>query len=205
MDHNNYTNCVINNSFDVVNHICGKFNIDESHALKHSIEVFNFAKKIYESEIENDGSLVECKNIIFAAAILHDMCDKKYMNEEEGISEIKRFVQFYMTEDEINAVVSIITTMSYSKVKVNGYPNLGKYQMAFHIVREADLLAAYDIDRCLMFSMFNDKLSYTDALCKAKILFISRVLTYRSDNLFVTEYSKSLSKTLHNKARKNLS
>jgi len=204
MDDNNYTKCVINNSFDVVNHICGKFNIDESHALKHSIEVFNFAKKIYESEIEKDSSLVEFKNIIFAAAILHDMCDKKYMNEEEGIAEIKRFVQFYMTEDEINAVVSIITTMSYSKVKVNGYPNLGKYQMAFHIVREADLLAAYDIDRCLMFSMFNDKLSYTDALCKAKILFINRVLTYRSDNLFVTEYSKSLSKTLHNKARKNL-
>jgi HD superfamily phosphodiesterase len=201
---NNYTKCVINNSFDVVNHICGKFNIDESHALKHSIEVFNFAKKIYESEIEKDSSLVEFKNIIFAAAILHDMCDKKYMNEEEGIAEIKRFVQLYMTEDEINAVVSIITTMSYSKVKVNGYPNLGKYQMAFHIVREADLLAAYDIDRCLMFSMFNDKLSYTDALCKAKILFINRVLTYRSDNLFVTEYSKSLSKTLHNKARKNL-
>jgi HD superfamily phosphodiesterase len=201
---NNYTKCVINNSFDVVNHICGKFNIDESHALKHSIEVFNFAKKIYESEIEKDSSLVEFKNIIFAAAILHDMCDKKYMNEEEGITEIKRFVQLYMTEDEINAVVSIITTMSYSKVKVNGYPNLGKYQMAFHIVREADLLAAYDIDRCLMFSMFNDKLSYTDALCKAKILFINRVLTYRSDNLFVTEYSKNLSKTLHNKARKNL-
>jgi len=201
---NNYTKCVINNSFDVVNHICGKFNIDESHALKHSIEVFNFAKKIYESEIEKDSSLVEFKNIIFAAAILHDMCDKKYMNEEEGIAEIKQFVQLYMTEDEINAVVSIITTMSYSKVKVNGYPNLGKYQMAFHIVREADLLAAYDIDRCLMFSMFNDKLSYTDALCKAKILFINRVLTYRSDNLFVTEYSKCLSKTLHNKARKNL-
>ena len=204
MDDNNYTKCVINNSFDVVNHICSKFNIDESHALKHSIEVFNFANKIYDSEIENDSSLVECKNIIFASAILHDMCDKKYMNEEEGIAEIKRFVQLYMTEDEINAVVSIITTMSYSKVKLNGYPNLGKYQMAFHIVREADLLAAYDIDRCLMFSMFNDKLSYTDALCKAKILFVNRVLTYRSDNLFVTEYSKSLSKTLHNKARKNL-
>jgi HD superfamily phosphodiesterase len=204
MDDNNYTKCVINNSFDVVNHICSKFNIDESHALKHSIEVFNFANKIYDSEIENDSSLVEFKNIIFAAAILHDMCDKKYMNEEEGIAEIKRFVQLYMTEDEINAVVSIITTMSYSKVKLNGYPNLGKYQMAFHIVREADLLAAYDIDRCLMFSMFNDKLSYTDALCKAKILFVNRVLTYRSDNLFVTEYSKSLSKTLHNKARKNL-
>lgn len=204
MDDNNYTKCVINNSFDVVNHICSKFNIDESHALKHSIEVFNFANKIYESEIENDSSLVEFKNIIFAAAILHDMCDKKYMNEEEGIAEIKRFVQLYMTEDEINAVVSIITTMSYSKVKLNGYPNLGKYQMAFHIVREADLLAAYDIDRCLMFSMFNDKLSYTDALCKAKILFVNRVLTYRSDNLFVTEYSKRLSKTLHNKARKNL-
>ena len=204
MDHNNYTKCVINNSFDVVNHICSKFNIDESHALKHSIEVFNFANKIYESEIANDSSLVDCKNIIYAAAILHDMCDKKYMNEEEGIAEIKRFVQLYMTEDEINAVISIITTMSYSKVKLNGYPNLGKYQLAFHIVREADLLAAYDIDRCVMFSMFNDKLSYTDALCKGRKLFVSRVLTYRSDNLFVTEYSKRLSKTLHNKARKNL-
>jgi hypothetical protein len=90
--------------------------------------------------------------------------------------------------------------MSYSKVKVNGYPDLAEYQTAYHIVREADLLAAYDIDRCIMFGMFNDGVEYSDALVRAKDIFTTRVLTYRSDNLFVTDRSKQLSEALHRRA-----
>ena len=110
-----------------------------------------------------------------------------------------RRVQAALNE-ELKAMISIITTMSYSKVKVNGYPDLAEYQTAYHIVREADLLAAYDIDRCIMFGMFNDGVEYSDALVRAKDIFTTRVLTYRSDNLFVTDRSKQLSEALHRRA-----
>ena len=42
--------------------------------------------------------------------------------------------------------------MSYSKVKVHGYPELGDYQLAYHIVRESDLLTAYNIPRSIVYN-----------------------------------------------------
>ena len=91
----------------------------------------------------------------------------------------------------------IINTMSYSKVKVKGFPELGEYQLAYHIVREADLLAAYDIDRCIMYTMYRDNNDYTKALTIALDLFDYRVFKMRSDRLFITKFSKKLSLSLH--------
>jgi hypothetical protein len=90
--------------------------------------------------------------------------------------------------------------MSYSKVKQNGFPNLNEYQLAYHIVREADLLAAYDVDRTIMYGMIMEKLSYCNAVTRAIGLFDARVLKYREDDLFITDTSKVLSSTLHKKA-----
>jgi hypothetical protein len=42
---------IISRAFDLVILLSKKFNIDESHSLKHSMEVYNFALKIYESEV----------------------------------------------------------------------------------------------------------------------------------------------------------
>jgi hypothetical protein len=94
--------------------------------------------------------------------------------------------------------------MSYSKVKKNGYPDFGEYQLAYHIVREADLLAAYDLDRCIIYRMMRDSTNYTDALVESKNLFESRILNYRKDKLFVTFYSKNKSLLLHRKAVKDV-
>jgi hypothetical protein len=52
--------------------------------------------------------------------------------------------------------------------------------------------------------MYVEKLEYDMALKRAIELFDSRVLKYRSDNLFVTEYSKKESLKLHKKAIKEL-
>jgi hypothetical protein len=130
------------------------------------------------------------------------MCDKKYIPEEEGVAEIRKLASLFMSEEDLDIIVQIITTMSYSKVKQNGYPHLGEFQTAYHIVREADLLAAYDIDRCIVFSMYKENLCYTDAVARANNLFKTRVLNYRKDGLFVTEFSKRLSKKLHANAFK---
>jgi hypothetical protein len=106
--------------------------------------------------------------------------------------------------DDFQIITKIITTMSYSKVRKNGYQEMGEYQLAYHIVREADLLAAYDIDRCIIFGMYIDTLDYMDALKRAKDLFTTRVLTYIEDNLFITEYSQRQSRILHEYAVSNL-
>jgi hypothetical protein len=195
---------LINAGFKYVVDTSKFYNIDESHALKHSMEVYGFAKKIYDSERVKNSILENQEAIIFMAAIGHDMCDKKYMDENEGIEKYKNYLSEYMSDSDLDIMGQIIGTMSYSKVKVNGFPELGEYQTAYHIVREADLMAAYDIDRCIIYTMYRDNCSYTDALKIAVELFDNRVFRMRQDRLFKTAYSKKESLKMHKKAKKDV-
>ena len=191
---------MIDQAFACVMHLTKKYDIDESHSLKHSMEVMRFAYDIFTSERATNPYLEQQETIILASAILHDMCDRKYVPDETvALQEIRDFMAGNLTEQELDVIVSIITTMSYSKVKKNGSPNLGEFQLAYHIVREADLLAAYDIDRCVIFGMAVTKMNYTDAFARATEIYRDRVLTYRSDGLFVTEYSKRKSLELESR------
>lgn len=195
---------IIVKAFDLVMVLCKKFNIDESHSLKHSMEVYNFALRIYEDEKIMNPYLEQQKDIIVLAAILHDTIDKKYVSEELGIKEIRDQMESYVKSEKLDVIFQIITTMSYSTVKKNGFPLLGEYQLAYHIVREADLLAAYDIDRCIMYSMYMKSVNYLEALDAAIVLFDHRVLKHRQDKLFVTGFSKKLSIQLHKKSKKDI-
>ena len=199
----NFVN-LINQAFRFVIQTSQEFNIDESHSLKHSLEVFNYANSIYESEVVKFPQLEKHREIISLASIVHDMCDKKYMDEDRGIANINEYMKEYISPEDLEIVSHIIKTMSYSKVKINGYPDFGEYQMAYHIVREADLLAAYDLDRCIIYRMMHDKFNYTDALFESKKLFENRILNYRKDKLFVTNYSKNKSLLLHKRAIKDV-
>ena len=195
---------LVSRAFELVMVLCKKFNIDESHSLKHSMEVYNFALRIYESELITNAYLEQQKDIIIIAAILHDTIDKKYVAEETGIAEICEHLKDYIDIEKLNIIFKIITTMSYSTVKKNGFPVLGEYQLAYHIVREADLLAAYDIDRCIMYSMYTKQMGYLASLEAAIVLFENRVLRHRKDKLIVTTFSKKLSIKLDKKARSDI-
>lgn len=195
---------LVSRAFELVMVLCKKFNIDESHSLKHSMEVYNFALRIYESELITNAYLEQQKDIIIIAAILHDTIDKKYVAEETGIAEICENLKDYIDIEKLNIIFKIITTMSYSTVKKNGFPVLGEYQLAYHIVREADLLAAYDIDRCIMYSMYTKQMGYLASLEAAIVLFENRVLRHRKDKLIVTTFSKKLSIKLDKKARSDI-
>ena len=195
---------IITRAFDLVILLSKKFNIDESHSLKHSMEVYNFALQIYESELEMNPYLEEQKDIIILAAILHDTIDKKYVDEQTGLDEIRKHMEDHVSSEKLDIIFQIITTMSYSTVKKNGYPVLNEHQLAYHIVREADLLAAYDIDRCIIYAMYKKNMVYSDAVKVATTLFDDRVFKHRTDKLFVTNYSKKLSKHLHKKAKKDV-
>jgi HD superfamily phosphodiesterase len=179
-----------------------KYNIDESHGLSHSMNVFHFANKIYEDEVINYPILKNQENLIYVSAILHDMCDKKYMDEKNGLREIDSFLQgeHILNPADIGVCKQIMSTMSYSKVKQNGFPNLGCYQTAYNIVREADLLSAYDFDRCMIYKMNLNDGNIEDAYQNALELFNKRVLKHNDDNLFLLKYSKDKSVVLHNLA-----
>lgn len=154
----------INAAFKLVIELSRRFDIDESHALKHSMEVYAFTRRIIISETPTYPDLVKQREIIYLAAILHDMCDKKYTAETDGVAILREKLRDLVDEHSLWIIMKIITTMSYSTVKKDGYPELGEYQMAYHVVREADLLAAYDIDRCIMYSMYTKHVEYDEAL-----------------------------------------
>jgi len=181
------------------------FNIDESHSLKHSMDVFYLSNKIYESELGNNTYLINHKNIINTVSILHDMCDKKYMDEKEGIKRITDYLDGKLPQKDIDISIKIMSTMSYSTIKKYGFPDLGEYQLAYNIVREADLLASYDFDRCIMYQMLKNNEPYDKSFNDALNIFDNRVFKYNDDKLFTTKYAKNLSKNLHNKALKRIS
>ena len=194
---------IIDKAFNCVISLCKKYNIDDSHGLKHSMEVHHFAERIVASELPKNPHLLDQELVIYIAAILHDMCDKKYMKESDGVCDIREFMEPVIGTEKMDVVIQIITSMSYSTVRKNGYKDLGEYQLAYHIVREADLLAAYDIDRCIIFGMMVDGLVYSDAKVRARELFERRVMEYRNDGLFITEYSQQKSSELHELAKIN--
>jgi HD superfamily phosphodiesterase len=195
---------LINQAFRFVIQTSVEYNIDESHSLKHSLEVFNYANTIYESEVVKFPQLENHREIISLASIVHDMCDKKYMEEDRGIENMNKYMKDYISTEDLEIVSKIIKTMSYSKVKINGYPDFGEYQLAYHIVRESDLLAAYDLDRCIIYRMMHGNFNYTDALVESKNLFENRVLNYRKDKLFISSFAKNKSLLLHKKAVKDV-
>jgi hypothetical protein len=183
---------------------CAKHNIDSSHGLIHSINVLHYAKNIYDEEVKIKPHLLLQERLIYISAILHDMCDKKYMDEEQGLQEIIKFLNnnidmcegerlnsvTLVKEFEIIAIKDIISTMSYSKVKAIGFPELGVYQDAYHIVREADLLTGYDFDRCLTYRLNKSLCSIEEAYKESCELFENRIFTMHIDGLFLTTYAK---------------
>jgi HD superfamily phosphodiesterase len=173
------------------------FNIDESHSVKHSMDVFFHANEIYEKELLKSPFLKNHKDIIDTSSILHDMCDKKYMNEKYGLNRISEYMKDKISTNDLEMSLKIISTMSYSTIKKNGFPKLNEYQLAYNIVREADLLASYDFDRCIIYQMLKNDESYEKSIIDAKNLFENRVFKYIDDGLFTTTHSKLLAQNYH--------
>ena len=182
------------------------FRIDESHGLSHAMNVLHHSHNILQSELSKNPFLEQQRNIIYTSAILHDICDKKYMTPKHGIRRIKNFLytNTSLTYDEIETSSTIMETMSYSTVKQYGYPDLGEYQKSYHIVREADLLAAYDFDRSIIYNMNNVDDRFVESFDNAFQLFGNRVFMHGQHDLLVTDYTKSLSKKLEQDAYRRI-
>ena len=190
---------LFNRLFQFVLLTTAKYDIDESHGISHSMQVLHYAHNIFLSESPKDLYLGDEEKVIYVSAVLHDMCDKKYVNETEGLVLIDKFLESNkLTIDEIFFIKQIVSTMSYSTVKKYWFPYIPNpsQELAYHIVREADLLASYDFDRAMIFHLKKNKSDINDALKDAEDLFRYRVLNYERDGLFITDYSKTMARTL---------
>ena len=175
--------------FNIVLMTISKYKIDESHGIIHAMNVLHNCDHLIDSVIQKQPEIEEHRKIIYSAAILHDMCDKKYMNEDEGMKEIKSYIYDSISNNELDVMENIVSTMSYSKVKKKGFPDLGQYQTAYHVVREGDLLAAYDFDRCMIYHMTQNNADVHSAFQDAYNLFQARIFKHQEDGLLLFPYS----------------
>ena len=183
-----------------------EFRIDESHAVGHAFDVLHHAHVNWKSSLESYPHLEDQQNVIYTSALVHDLCDAKYVDPGKGLAKIQYYLagQTELSPVEIGAVSSIITTMSYSKVQKKGFPTLGAYQYAYHIVREGDLLAAYSPDRSILYNMYCVDPQWKQACKNAHNLMRNRVWKHGDDKLFLTPYGKTLYKEYEAESRRRM-
>jgi hypothetical protein len=135
------------------------------------------------------------------SAFTHDLCDRKYIDVNTGLQTISSWLSTLdLSQEETAAVLKIITTMSYSKVTQYGYPtDLGEFWLAYHHTRIADLIDAYDIDRCYDYQTHAyPAMSEEEKWRAVNALFEKRVLTQKDAYILpVCPYAASLVETRH--------
>ena len=193
--------------FTYIEECCKKYDIDESHGLKHSRDTVEWAKLLIAAETTHVST--EEERMILYCAALHDMCDVKYRDPKAASDEIRIWLvntEKWSTETA-TALVNIIMTMSYSKLKarmLNGkpdYPDHGPWQRAYHIARHADLLEGYKVRRCMLYTKHRLPQETSAAYWPiVREVFENRVLNYVSDGWIFLPKAIELSVALHNRA-----
>lgn len=191
-----------------VSECCIENNIDESHGLGHAEDTVDWALQLLEAEGDVGE---EERRLALTAAALHDMCDHKYVNEQRAIANIRTWLLRQEWSAELtDALIAIITTMSYSKLKKaeaeagrKVWPAHGRWTRAYHIVRHADLLDAYKPMRCFLYQKHvTPRISDTDAWAIARQLFEVRVFRYVPDGWITIRRGVELAARLEVEARR---
>lgn len=126
---------------------------DESHDFNHALSVFENCKKIIELESE---ILFEIDwNLIAYTALLHDVCDHKYVSCITK-EDLFKFVEENLGSDKATQVLSIIDNISYSKEAKGKLVKLEEpYETYRNIISDADKIEALGevgLKRCIQFS-----------------------------------------------------
>lgn len=186
---------------------CEILGIDESHGLKHSKAVVQWANQLIEADEEISE---EEKRMIIYASALHDMCDSKYTDVEQASQVIKAWLlEQGWDMENAEALIGIITTMSYSKLKKASetvghrvWPDHGRWQLAYHITRHADLLDSYKVERCYQFQKHKfPQMDEEETWRIVQQLFEVRVFRYVSDGWISLPKAVALASNLECHAR----
>lgn len=171
--------------FEFVNKMCTDYGIDESHGVKHAKGTAARAQQILQTlELVSPE---ERRMAVYAAA-LHDTCDHKYTDVEEASGKIKEWlISVGWSTVDAEALIGIITTMSYSQLKKKNspglepiYPDHGRWSRAYHVARSADILESYIVARCILYDRhISPSKSEDEHWQRAEELFEERVFRYR--------------------------
>lgn len=176
--------------------------IDVSHDHFHMARVADTA--LYLNSVCGKPITKEEEDVMILSAFTHDLCDRKYTDVEKGLSDLRSWLtSLPISSEQTQAVLHIINTMSYSKVTKYGYPkDLGKWGTAYHHVRVADLIDAYDIHRCYAYQEHAHPEMEEHEKWKAVIeLFERRMLTQLDAYILpVCPYAESIARSRHDQA-----
>ena len=194
-----------------IENTCLKLGIDESHGLKHSKETVRYAEALMNAM--PDVSEEERHMATFVAA-LHDLCDSKYTDVHIAAQEIKCWLIHHQKWSQVcaDALISIITSMSYSKLRRSVdssgkpvFPEHGKWQRAYEIGRHADLLESYTVARCVLYDkQIYPKISDDEHWQRVNVLFEHRVFNYIKDGWITLPEAVQIALGLEKKARRCL-
>jgi HD superfamily phosphodiesterase len=192
-------NDIFSNAYAFCASVCRMQKIDASHDEKHMERVAKMTERL--NELCGKPVSQEEKDVMILAAFTHDLCDHKYTDVSAGLEVIDRWLERQpISEEQRRAVCRIISTMSYSKVKAYGYPtDLGRWELAYHHTRIADLIDAYDIERCYLYQSHKyPTMEETDKWRAVIDLFEHRVLTQKDEFILpVAPYAFSLVEGRH--------
>lgn len=126
-----------------------------SHNHKHSEEVLFWSNEIMRREDTNKMSRCEV-DMIGQCRILHDLPDQKYDIPGAEDAVATHLTRLGFADKMTRAMIDIMTSMSYHKtvhrtgVSFPEWINDG-YWNVYHVVRESDLLASFNLSRMIEF------------------------------------------------------
>jgi hypothetical protein len=200
--------------FLFIEEMCKFYKIDESHGLTHAKGTYARAQEIISknSTISDDE-----KRMALYAAALHDVCDHKYTDVKDSSFKIMTWlIKNGWSSEDATSLIHIITTMSYSKLKIDSYritgienvpiyPDHGKWQRAYHIARHADLLEGYIVARCILYDRhIHPERTEDQHWLRAIELFNERVFKYVKDGWITMPEALEIVPGLEEEARRCL-
>jgi HD superfamily phosphodiesterase len=195
--------------YDFIESLCREYKIDASHDLQHSIRCVAWVNRLADAD---PAFTVDERRMAIYAVALHDMCDAKYTDVYVASRRVRTWLCTNgWTEELADAIIHIITTMSYSKLRAAMvdaeivYPDHGRWQAVYHIVRHADLLEAYRVDRCYLYQKHvRPDMSDDECWNNVAALFQRRVLKYVSDGWIFLDAALEHTDRLEAEARRRI-
>lgn len=187
-------------SYHLARHLGRQMGIDNSHNHVHSKEVLHWATEILrrlDTDERQKISNIGCLHIGHCA-LLHDLLDKKYDTELSVKDQVHLHLGQWFPAPQAQQMINVMEGISYSKTVRTGadgnrsveFPlwvrDHPEWSQVYHVVREADLLAAYNLARMVEYRRCRfPELSIDEIRADMRSLFDRRIRTMVDDGLFV--------------------
>jgi hypothetical protein len=155
---------MINNVYDWTVKRSYEYMIDDSHNHIHSREVLYHFLELKENTKFFDNFDEKKYQCAILGCLLHDMMDKKYMDENKGLYDIINFLKNEKVDNDIiDSLSTFLPTVSYSKTVITKENKLElsvptkiknhEFYQCFEAIRVSDLISSYNLQRTLMYQL----------------------------------------------------